>query len=387
MNFLLKIVEGPNKGAEIALVEGLCVSIGKADSCDIILADPTLPDEPLQMEASSEGVSLELPGEGRNHLEPYHVVTSGSTAFAVGSADSPWQALVWPKKEDPKEEAPPASPEPAKEEAASTKKEETAAAPEGEKSEEKKTRKFVWLVALIAAIVLLIVLCALGWIFRDRLAGVLPFTSKEQDAPTQEELAAAAFDALIEKYSLTKREDDGRIVLEGDFKTRAERLAATAEAYATRPGIGLDFADEESLKAAVEETLALVGENDLAVADIDKRVVAFSGKAANLRRTLEAVSADVPKISNVDCSAVTVAGEALSPEAQTVQARRQAARTRAKSIDFPVCGIVTKPYPCLVMSNGMRLMEGAAIGENVIVKIEADKVTITNSAGRVIWKP
>ena len=43
MNFLLKIVEGPNKGAEIALVEGVAVTLGKGDDCDIVLADPTLP--------------------------------------------------------------------------------------------------------------------------------------------------------------------------------------------------------------------------------------------------------------------------------------------------------------------------------------------------------
>lgn len=387
MNFLLKIVEGPNKGAEIALVEGLCVTLGKADTCDIILADPTMPDAPLQIEAAADGVSLELPGEGRNHLEPYHVVTSGSTSFAVGSADSPWPSLVWPKKEEEvkKEETPPQA-ESAKEDAAPAKPEEPAAATDEGKTGEKKNRKLGWIVALIAAIVLLLILLALGWIFRDKLSGVLPFLSKEPDAPSQEELAAAAFDALIEKYSLTKHENDGRTVLEGDFKTRTERLAATAEAYATRPGIELDFADEESLKAAVEETLSLVGENELAVADVDKRNVKFSGKAANLRRTLEAVAADVPKIANVDCSDVTTAVQSAIPEAQAVEARRQAAK-RASRVNFPVCGIVTNPYPCLVMSNGMRLMEGASIGENVIVKIEADKVTITNSAGRVVWKP
>ena len=31
MNFLLKIVEGPNKGAEITLVEGVAVTLGKGD--------------------------------------------------------------------------------------------------------------------------------------------------------------------------------------------------------------------------------------------------------------------------------------------------------------------------------------------------------------------
>ena len=37
MKFLLKIVQGPNAGAEIALVEGVRVTLGSADACDIVL--------------------------------------------------------------------------------------------------------------------------------------------------------------------------------------------------------------------------------------------------------------------------------------------------------------------------------------------------------------
>ena len=44
MNVLLKIVQGPNAGAEIALAEGMTVSLGKGDSCDILLADLSLPE-------------------------------------------------------------------------------------------------------------------------------------------------------------------------------------------------------------------------------------------------------------------------------------------------------------------------------------------------------
>ena len=55
MNFILKIVEGPNKGAEIALVEGVAVTLGKDDACDVVLADPTLGEAPLKVEASAEG--------------------------------------------------------------------------------------------------------------------------------------------------------------------------------------------------------------------------------------------------------------------------------------------------------------------------------------------
>jgi hypothetical protein len=54
---------------------------------------------------------------------------------------------------------------------------------------------------------------------------------------------------------------------------------------------------------------------------------------------------------------------------------------------FPVCGILTTPYPCLVMRDGRRMMEGAAIGDSIIVEIGADCITLTNSTGRFSWKP
>ncbi len=92
MNFLLKIVEGPNKGAEIALVEGVAVTIGKGDDCDIVLADPTMPDAPLNVDAAADGVSVN--GE---RLEVLSVKTVGATSFAVGPADAPWGTLKWPK--------------------------------------------------------------------------------------------------------------------------------------------------------------------------------------------------------------------------------------------------------------------------------------------------
>ena len=62
MKFLLKIVQGPNAGAEIALVEGVRVTLGSADSCDIVLADPTLPAEACAIEASADSVALSVSG-------------------------------------------------------------------------------------------------------------------------------------------------------------------------------------------------------------------------------------------------------------------------------------------------------------------------------------
>ena len=95
MKFLLKIVQGPNAGAEIALVEGVRVTLGSADSCDIVLADPTLPAEACAIEASADSVALTPSGAEPETLAPLQVRSFGSTALAVGPADSPWGPLNW----------------------------------------------------------------------------------------------------------------------------------------------------------------------------------------------------------------------------------------------------------------------------------------------------
>ena len=59
MSLLLKIVRGPNAGAEIALVDGVGVTLGKTDDCDIVLADQTLDDAPMRIEVGAGGVTLD----------------------------------------------------------------------------------------------------------------------------------------------------------------------------------------------------------------------------------------------------------------------------------------------------------------------------------------
>ena len=69
------------------------VTLGKGDECDIVLADSTMPEEPLSIEAADDAVTVN--GE---RLEQFAVKTIGATSFAVGPADAPWGELKWPEK-------------------------------------------------------------------------------------------------------------------------------------------------------------------------------------------------------------------------------------------------------------------------------------------------
>ena len=408
MSFLLKIVEGPNKGAEIALVDGVAVTLGKADECDIILADPTLPDAPFTVEATASGVTLD-----GSSLEPYHVKSAGSTAFAVGPADVAWGELVWPERsvegqkaggletEDERREAEKAAADASS--PASRGNEEPAGLPGGK-------RRRGCLGCLLWLIVLLSLLLGAAWFFRDALrprveqllerAGGSCSGATEGVAGAQERIPPGGdLRALAAKYGLSLTNDAGRTVLYGDFGTRAERLAAAAAVYSEQPGTALDFADDESFRTAATDALFTLTEGALKVAAATNRVLAITGvspSASALTKTLRALNADMPKLRNVDVTGVALGGieedaveDAASPFAARAASGRRGARPKKSQHQpsLPVCGILTMPYPCLVMQNGQRVLEGAAVGDSVVLKIAADSVTVTNANGRFTWKP
>ena len=244
MNFLLKIVEGPNKGAEIALVAGVAVTVGKGDGCDVVLADPTLPEKPIEIEASVDGVTVD--GEP---LNPFVVRTSGATSFAVGPVDTPWDELKWANAESEKVESP--EPEAAKLEA------EKAQAPEGKQI---AGRRHGGCFGCLFALLLLVLAVAAAFLFfggrikeTDWWRRVWRFNGSA--APESVAEPEVFLGDIAAKYGLSLAESNGAVRISGDLKTRAERLRATAEIYAVRPGAELDIADDESFRASADDAL------------------------------------------------------------------------------------------------------------------------------------
>ena len=402
MSFILKIVEGPNRGAEIALVEGVAVTLGKGDECDIVLADSTLPEEPLSIEATGDAVTVN--GE---QLEQFAVKTLGATSIAVGPADAPWGELKWPEKKELGGEAvrqlggeetaqPPAEPTI-----------QTPDHPTTEPPNHPTKRRHGCLGCLVVVVLLVLLLAALAWLFR---ATVRPYAEKAL-AYARESLHLGGgtggvgtgavlpmtLSEVASNYGLELEDNDGQAKLSGNLKTRAERLRATAEAYEARPGVDLDLSDDESFKAAADDALFTITEGAMKVVAATNRVLAIAGTSSSpfaLKRILESLNADLPKLRDVDATGVAygiVPGdEEIDNDDSEMpigvsRAKRRAAKPNEPSL--PVCGILTTPYPCLVMRDGSRVLEGASLGGNVIVKIEADAVTVTNATGRFIWKP
>ena len=409
MSFILKIVEGPNRGAEIALVEGVAVTLGKGDECDIVLADSTLPEEPLSIEATADSVTVN--GE---RLEQFAVKTLGATSFAVGPTDSPWGELKWPEKgESSRRDAEPPETQSEKGETSRRDAEAQSAEAEGEEKpsdsapprEEKK--RHGCLGCLVVVVLFVLLLAAFAWFFRST---VRPYAEKAL-AYARETFhfgggaggagtGATRLMTLSEvasRYGLELEGNDGQAKLSGNLKTRAERLRATAEAYEARPGVDLDLSDDESFRSAADDALFTITEGAMKVVAATNRVLSIAGTSSSpfaLKRILESLNADLPKLRDIDATGVAYGMVPGDEEIDNddgempigvARARRRATKLNEPSL--PVCGILTTPYPCLVMRDGSRVLEGAALGGNVIVKIEADAVTVTNATGRFTWKP
>lgn len=429
MNVLLKIVQGPNAGAEIAVAEGMTVSLGKGDSCDILLADQSLADVACELEVSAERVRMLLPGGVEERLEPFVVKFLGeTTAIAIGPETGAWGELVWPVRGSVATET---------ESSSAAELNETAESAEEstEENKEKGKRHFgcgcIVAVALLVPVVF-VALVFLLWPFRSSAAKLLGSTAPHlrpvvyfvHDAgigavgfawdlakgcipegdgdesvpppPSIRDVAAA--------HGLLCIETNGTCVLSGNFATRMQRLSATAAAYAAKPGVTLDVSDDESLRHAASEILELVSEGKLKVHSATNRIIELSGfspGASSLRTTLEAIRADVPNVRNVDCTRVTLGEsnvisevvEPANPEAskpavkgvKTARVHRDKRKSHAPKM--PVVGVMTVPYPCIVLKDGSRVTEGAEFGGFVIDRIGADTIRVRGPEGTFEWRP
>jgi hypothetical protein len=420
---LLKIVQGPNAGAEIVLVEGMTLSLGKGDACDILLADQSLADVACELEIDSERVRVLLPGGVEERLEPFHVKLLGeTTAIAIGPEKGAWGELIWPTRGAAAATADEAEPE-----------SETAQI-EAENSPKSSPKRAIrkWFLGLFLIVLLLLIAgvaaicywptaetwaaqkgvpvekvkptvhtsvtwckekgCELYTLARAYCAQKAP---EEPPAP-----APIRLDEMATGLGLTYEEIEGQPKISGNFATRAQRLSATASFYAAKPGVTLDLSDDESLRAAAVEVLDLVSEGKLQVHSARERALALMGYAPSataLRAVLEAIRADVPHVADIDCSRVTL-GEAtgvveVEPTAQqpnvTAVKAAKAYRDGRKSLapKMPVVGVVTVPYPCLVLKDGSRVTEGAEFGGFIIEKISADTIQIRGPEGTFEWRP
>ena len=427
----MRVVGGPLKGAEIALVAGTRVKVGSGDGCDILVADPTLGKTAFELDVGEDEVTIVTPDGTAKTMLDFEAREFGSSAFAIGPAEGVWQEVIWPEKkgEEPgdKGEAPAEDARPetgdAKPETEDGRQETGDAKPETEdKKPASRVGCLVWIVLLL---LLIAVLAWLFWLFREnpRIAPAYEKTAWVREKavclyeksvplgqkavalwrgwfPDRDEEAAKIEAAkpklgdIAAKYGMKLSDANGKTVLSGNFRTRTERLRATAEAYASQPGVELDLSDDESLFTAATDLLKMVTDGRISLVSASNRVVTLKGYAASsdaLHDILVALNTDVPRIAKADCRNVTCGTgkteeEYEAPILPGVTPKPRKLKSTV-SPNLPVCGILTTPYPCLILKNGGRIMEGGEFGGCIIEKIGADAVTLRNNSGSFEWRP
>lgn len=405
MNWLLKIVEGPLKGAEVALVDGRRVSLGSDDACDIVVGDAALAAQACELDVSGTGVTVLTPDGAATALKPFEVRTFGTTAFAVGPADQPWGDLVYPPPEAPDAPVPAPSEPSAEPEAAEPPPAEAEAAPK---------RRHGCLGTLLVLLLLLVGALALLHCCRASIEARWPqvarFRAEVESAvqgqwgrwfgrarPASVPVAKGpSLPELAAQHGLALVETNGVRQLAGNVRRRTERLAIRALALADDPSVQFNLTDDETLRASADELLFVVTEGALKATAASNRVVTLAGyapSAAKLERALRALAADVPGIERVETKAVQVGGPApagtvaaeVAPDAPK-GGRPRAGQERKRTVE-PIAGILMHPYPCVVLRTGLRLAEGAQIGTATIVRIEADRLILRDGKTEFAWRP
>lgn len=405
MNWLLKIVEGPLKGAEVALVDGRRVSLGSDDACDIVVGDAALAAQACELDVSGTGVTVLTPDGAATALKPFEVRTFGTTAFAVGPVDQPWGDLVYPPPEAPDAPVPAPSEPSAEPEAAEPPPAEAEAAPK---------RRHGCLGTLLVLLLLLVGALALLHCCRASIEARWPqvarFRAEVESAvqgqwgrwfgrarPASVPVAKGpSLPELAAQHGLALVETNGVRQLAGNVRRRTERLAIRALALADDPSVQFNLTDDETLRASADELLFVVTEGALKATAASNRVVTLAGyapSAAKLERALRALAADVPGIERVETKAVQVGGPApagtvaaeVAPDAPK-GGRPRAGQERKRTVE-PIAGILMHPYPCVVLRTGLRLAEGAQIGTATIVRIEADRLILRDGKTEFAWRP
>ena len=442
MSWLLKVVDGPVKGAEVALIEGTRVKVGSSSACDIVLPDASLAEEAFELDVSEGTVTLITPDGTQSQLTPFEIRDFGTTAVAIGPADEPWGELVRPA---PVAEA--AKPEPEPE-------------PEKPAEEEKKPRSSVFGIAvsrvLLAVAAVVVVVLLLG-----ALALMRGCSRTDSHRDETVETRILSLEEIAAQHGL-KLEKDGDVrILKGNLRRRTERLAIRALALASDPRCKLDLTDDQTLLQACNDVLTLYSEGKVKAVSASNRVVRVAGHVSDsdqLERLLRAIDEDVRGVERVDVRGVSVNDMFAVPtpieerpvEQRIVEVRvpgtsetnvvtnvvyvsaaaaeRPAQATSAAPVATPVAtpsaapvatpvpvpasprsatpgrlptitkvagkraglpfeGILTKPYPCVVLRDGLRILEGARVGAVKVVSIEADRLVLDDNGRLYEWRP
>jgi type III secretion system YscD/HrpQ family protein len=258
--FILKVLTGPNQGAELELSAGAYV-IGSADECDVNFSDALVAPRHLSVELSEDSiVAKRLDGkvfvdgkpmvDTRQTIKFFQFITAGSTYFLFGPAGREWPQGVpgplpplKPETETQPESAAP-KPESAESSALSTKGPEK---PKDEASPTDRAKKVALLTFLLFGVL------ALSSFLLMRL------DRRDPPPPATAESILPGVKAMVQKQpsaeAVTVGIRNSRVFVSGFVRTNAE--ARQLRSLVTRPDglVACGVVSDEEILADVGEIL------------------------------------------------------------------------------------------------------------------------------------
>ena len=323
---ILKILTGPQEGAELELAAGIALRIGTDDSCDIVLVDAMAPEQALELVMEGEDVSVTaaaerlfagdvaLPVGEKTTLPDYTILTIGSTRCAVGDADKPWPPLRWipldvllAEKPQPQEEEKTEEPKQPEQEEAPLSREQVEKLDELQSQKRAKRGRGFAIISWL----LLILICAAGMWFTGRHVWNLA-KPRETTHSIVENTRKTRLEKLREKaeaLNLTLEEDeDGNLTrISGNVPKTSQRTSIEQIVKYDCPNVVCEMTDDETLARAVKELVWGLTEGRLKLVELKDRTAKLMGMTNSEEEwntIVDNIRHDVPRLAKVESDVV-----------------------------------------------------------------------------------
>jgi type III secretion system YscD/HrpQ family protein len=324
--FILKVLTGPNAGAEALLGERTVV--GSAETDDIMIGDAALAPGHFTIELTGGAINLmvgdapltlksDAKAKGSYPVAPFDLIKFGSTACAIGPEGAPWPAFspsdLLPPSAPAPDPAPPAvAAAPAPSEAEAAVEEPSRPAPPRE-----PRRSRLPVIAAVGAVLLIV----LG------VGGFLLFGSSGDDAVEQ---VGQSVQKIVAdqgaKGVVVKHDDNGGVTVEGFVPTSEQQRRLRQALQAAGLPVKVKVVSLEQQASAVRTLAAAAGARLNVEADPDSGKLVLDGflpEAGNVDALLQNLRRDIADLRPLETHIVT---------AETVRAQ-VAERLRAAGLE------------------------------------------------------
>ncbi|CAM2065477.1 type III secretion system inner membrane ring subunit SctD [Sulfidibacter corallicola] len=317
--FLLKIFSGPHVGAEIVLKDGLYV-IGLDDDCDLIFHDQNLADKHLTLTINSGQLAVapfgkevvrvngdRIPEGQQFEMEPFAIVTVGTTHFSVGPEDEKWPMFFLPDLMNPNPGEEPVEDQNQAEAQQTEDADEDVDSDEEQEDEDQdqeaapKKRGRV----RFAAVAVLVALVAFFFLTNDQGDQAHAGEQAQELSPTERihEVLARLELANLNFYQKENRQ----LAISGYVVANQIKTELTRELKKISPSMAIDIWAIDVLLDSVREVLVIY-QLDLEVASLgqgDIVIRGFSEKAEPVLNAVRTILADIPGVEAITNEVVT----------------------------------------------------------------------------------